>query len=171
MNTQERREAKAAFLAALQRDPTVSLACEAATISRETVYQWRKQDKSFARAWDDALERCRDVARRSIYARGILGWDEVVVSAGQVVYESLPGLDSEGAQTFDSRGRPIMQQGNAVVAHKYSDSLAIAYAKANLSEYKDKPQVNVQAQLSDLAEQAKQALLAELAASLDEDTP
>jgi hypothetical protein len=173
MDAIDRKQAKAAFLAALALDPTVSLACEVAHIARDTAYHWRKQDKGFASAWDAALERCRDVARSSIYKRGILGWDEVVVSAGQVVYETTMLLNKDGEPLFDKKGKPIIQQGNAVTTHKWSDSLAIAYAKANLPEYKEKAQVNVQAQLSDLAEQAKQALLADLEASFahDDKTP
>jgi hypothetical protein len=166
---QERRQTKVAFLLSLQRDPNVSLACDEAKISRETAYQWRESDKAFRVAWDNAVERCRDVARSSIYKRGILGWDEVVTSMGEIVYESEPVLDAQGEQTFDGRGRPLMRRVKPLTIHKWSDSLATAYAKANLPEYKDKAQVNVQAQLSDLAEQAKQALLADLEASLTDD--
>jgi hypothetical protein len=92
-----------------------------------------------------------------------------MVSMGQIVYEIVPVPDDNGKQKFDTKGRPMVQQGKPMMTHKWSDSLAVAYAKANLPEYKDKPQVNVQAQLSDLAEQAKQALLADLAASLDDE--
>jgi hypothetical protein len=169
MTAQERSEAKTAFLASLQSDPNVSLACDVAKISREIAYRWREADKEFRVAWDNALERCRDVARSSIYKRGILGWDEPIVSMGQVVYELFPWLDNEGNPKLDSKGKPIVLQGKPLTIHKWSDSLATAYAKANLPEYKEKAQVNVQAQLSDLAEQAKQALLADLEASLTDD--
>ena len=169
MNTQERHAAKVAFLTALQEDPNVSLACDLAAISRESAYQWRKADKAFAKAWDNALERCRDTARSSIFKRGILGWDEPMVSMGQIVYEAELMLDDDDKPVLDKKGKSIVLQGKPMMIHKYSDSLATLYAKGNLPEYKDKPQVNVQAQLSDLAEQAKQALLADLAASLDDE--
>jgi hypothetical protein len=158
--------AREKFLEALRQDPTVSLACEVAGVARATVYRWREQSKTFAQAWDDAIERCRDVARSSIYQRGILGWDEKVASQGQMVMEYEPVVDDEGNQRFDERGRPLVKGGKPLLVHKWSDSLAALYAKANLPEYKDKPQVNINAQLADLAEQAKNELLADLAAAI-----
>lgn len=157
---------KEKFLEALRQDSTVSLACEVAGIARKTVYRWREQSKTFAEAWDDAVEHCRDVARSSIYQRGIIGWDEPIVSMGQVVCEMAVMAGDDGKPMFDKRGKPIMLPGNPMTVHKWSDSLAALYAKANLPEYKDKPQVNLNAQLSDLAEQAKNELLADLAASI-----
>jgi len=165
MNAEERKQAKAAFLTSLALDPNVSLACDKAEISRDTAYRWKKDSETFAKLWDEAVERTRDVARSSIYRRGIIGWDEPMISMGQVVYEQVPKLDNEGNQVYE-RGRPVFQQGDKVMVRKWSDSLALAYAKANLPEYKDKPQVNINTQLADLAEQAKAELLADLAASL-----
>lgn len=165
MNAQDRKAAKDTFLASLAHDPNVSLACDKANISRKTAYQWR-DDEVFAKAWDDAVERCKDVARSSIYQRGILGWDEPLVSMGQVVCTETLLTDEDGKPQFDKRGRPIMVKGAAITVHKWSDSLAALYAKASLPEYKDKPQVNINAQLTDLAEQAKNELLADLDASL-----
>lgn len=154
------------FLESLKSDPNVSLACDMAGISRTVAYIWKKEDEAFADAWEAALERTRDVARSSIYQRGILGWDEPVVSMGQAVYEYEPVLDEHGEQKFDAKGKPLMKRGKPLTIHKWSDSLASLYAKANLPEYKEKPQVNINAQLADLAEQAKNDLLADLEASL-----
>lgn len=158
----ERKEAKVKFLESLRIDPNVSLACDNAVISRDTAYKWRGSDKQFAADWDTAIERTRDVARSSIYRRGILGWDEKVVSQGQLVYEYEPVVDEEGIQRLDERGKPLMYGGKPLLIRKYSDSLASLYAKANLPEYKDKPQININTQLEDLAEKAKQELLADL---------
>ncbi|GHO99534.1 hypothetical protein KSF_095820 [Reticulibacter mediterranei] len=153
------------FLAELQRVHAVSLACEYAGIDRSTVYRWKDKDQKFADAWQNCVERSHDIARASIYQRGILGWEEPMVSMGQVVYEQVPKLDEQGNQIYE-RGRPAFKQGDKVMVRKWSDSLALAYAKANLPEFKDKPQLNVNAQLADLAEQAKAELLADLEASL-----
>lgn len=161
----QRKEAKALFLEGMKRVHAVSLACDYAGIDRSTVYRWKDKDQKFADAWQDCVERSRDQARASIYQRGILGWDEPVVSIGQAVYEMEPVQDEDGNQIFE-RGKPLMKRGNPLTIHKWSDSLAIAYAKANLPEYKEKPQLNINTQLADLAEQAKNELLADLAASL-----
>jgi hypothetical protein len=165
----ERKEAKTKFLAFLREDPTVSLACENIGRDRCTVYEWREKDEKFAKAWDDALERARDVGRSSIYKRGIIGWEEPMVSMGKVVYEDDPVLDEKGEQKRDSKGRPMTQQGAKVMVPKNSDSLALAWAKANLPEYKDKQQIDITAQIVDMAEQAKNELLADLAARVHED--
>lgn len=169
---EQRNVAKALFLASLKNDPNVSLACEAAHISRNAVYQWREKDRVFSGSWDDAIEWTKDTARSSIYKRGILGWDEKVVSNGQLVYEYEPVVSEDGIQQFDERDKPLFKGGRPLLVRKYSDSLAALYAKANLPEYKDKPQVNVNVQ--DLAEQTKQQLLADLEAAIareDKDTP
>src|SRR5581483_240478 len=112
------------FLSSLKGDPNVSLACDVANISRDTAYRWREQSESFAKAWDDALERCKDVARSSIYRRGILGWEEPLVSMGQVVCEMTVMLGDDGKPVFDKRGKPIMLPGSPMTVHKWSDSLA-----------------------------------------------
>lgn len=165
LSSAQRKEAKSLFLAYLQTDHNVTFACEHAGISRETAYTWKEKDPVFARGWDNAIERVKDVARSSIYRRGILGWDEPVVSMGQAVYEMEPVPGEDGKQQWE-RGKPVMKRGNPLLTHKWSDSLAALYAKANLPEYKEKPQVNINAQLQDLAEQAKQELLADLSAAI-----
>ena len=166
----EQREAKDRFLVSLKGDPNVSLACDKAEISRDTAYRWRGNDEAFSKAWDTAIERTRDVARSSIYARGIIGWEEPMVSMGQLVYEYEPVLDDDGKQKDDHKGKPLMQRGKQVMVPKWSDSLALAYAKANLPEYKEKQQIDLNAQITTVAETAKAELLASLAASItDED--
>lgn len=165
----ERKEAKEKFVTFLREDPTVSLACEHIGISRDTAYKWYEKDKRFAREWDNAIERAKDVARSSIYKRGIIGWWEPMVSMGKVVYEDEPVLDEKGEQKRDSKGRLMTKRGDKVMIPKHSDSLALAWAKANLPEYKDKPQINIHAQLDDLAQKAKDELLADLAAAIDDE--
>jgi hypothetical protein len=146
MSTAQRKEAKALFLESLKHDPNISLACDKAMIGRTTAYQWREKDKNFARQWEEALERCKDVARSSIYQRGILGWDEPVISMGQVVYEMEPVLDNDGNQVY-YRGKPKMRRGMPITLHKWSDPLAALYAKANLPEYRDRQQLDINAQV------------------------
>lgn len=163
------KKAKALFLESLCSDPSVSRAADYANVSRGIVYVWREKDKKFAKAWDEALEKTKDVARSSIYQRGIIGWLEPLVSNGQLVCEEKLYLDEDGNPVFDKRGKPIMIKGDPKMIRKYSDSLASLYVKANLPEYKDKPQLNIHAQLEDLAQKAKDELLADLAAAVDDE--
>jgi len=166
----QRKQVQEIFIESLKSDPNVSLACDVAEISRDTAYRWRGENEAFAKLWDDAIERTKDVARSSIYQRGIIGWDEPIVSMGQVVCEYEPALDGEGNLVFDKRGKPLMLRGKPLTVHKWSDSLAALYAKANLPEYKEKQQIDLNAQITTMAETAKAELLADLAADLtDED--
>jgi hypothetical protein len=45
------------FLAELKAVPIVSLACEKTGISRNSVYEWRKNDNDFKKGMDEALEK------------------------------------------------------------------------------------------------------------------
>lgn len=165
----ERKEAKTRFIEFLREDPTVSLACERINMSRKSIYQWREKDQKFAKEWDDAIERAKDIARSSIYKRGIIGWMEPIVSMGQVVCEQQLLLDQDGSPQLDKRGKPIMVKGDPIMIRKWSDSLALAYAKANLPEYKEKQQIDINAQIFDMAEKARNELLADLAVRINED--
>ena len=145
MSAAQRKEAKSLFLEALRKDPNVTAACDHALIARKTAYQWREQDETFADGWEAALDRSKDVALSSIYQRGILGWDEPVVAQGKVAVDEF---------------------GNRLLIHKWSDPLASLYAKANLPEYKEKQTIDLNAQITTMADQAKDELLADLAAAM-----
>jgi hypothetical protein len=145
MTPAQRKEAKALFLESLKQDPNVSLACDQANIARKTAYQWRELDETFADNWESAIERTKDVARSSIYQRGVLGWDEPVVAQGRVAMD---------------------EHDNRLLIHKWSDSLAALYAKANLPEYKEKQTIDLNAQITTMADNAKDELLADLAAAV-----
>ncbi len=43
------------FLEQLKKIPIVLVACEKVGLSRNSVYRWRKEDESFAKAMDEAL--------------------------------------------------------------------------------------------------------------------
>lgn len=145
MSAVQRKEAMSLFIEELKRTHNVTLACDQAGIARKTVYGWREKDAIFADQWEDAVERTKDNARMSIYQRGVTGWDEPIVAQGKVAVDEF---------------------GNRLLIHKWSDSLAALYAKANLPEYKDKQQIDLNAQITTMAETAKDELLADLAATI-----
>lgn len=43
------------FFAELEKVPIVQVACEKTGVSRNSVYRWRKEDKTFAKKMDEAL--------------------------------------------------------------------------------------------------------------------
>lgn len=165
MSAAQRKEAKRLFLEYLKSDPNVSAACDLACISRDTAYRWRDQDSKFADGWESALERLHNKARSSIYQRGIIGWDEPVVSMGQLVYEMVPVVDENNDQVYE-KSKPKMRRGKPITLHKWSDSLAALYAKANLPEYKEKQTIDFHLQMSEEAEKAKNEVLADLASAI-----
>lgn len=148
MNAEQRNKAKAAFLESLSRDPNISLACDCAEVSRDAVYKWRDKDQQFAKDWDQAIERTKDIARSAFYQRAVYGWLEPTVSAGQVAYDYEPDLDDDGDQKFDSKGKPMMKRGDPVMTRKYSDSLAVLFAKTQLPEYKEKQHIDLNANIN-----------------------
>ena len=73
-----RQRAREDFLAALRQQPNITLAAQAANLSRQTMYEWREKDAAFAADWDAALEEGIDLAEAEMWRRGIEGWDEPV---------------------------------------------------------------------------------------------
>ena len=74
-----------AFLAALAVEGVVSHATDAAGIDRTTPYQHRAKSPRFHRLWDEALARSRDLARKEVFTRGVIGWHEPVFFGGECI--------------------------------------------------------------------------------------
>ena len=70
---------KAAFCKGLSDGLTVSDACVAAGAGRNTVYEWRKHDEAFAKAWEDALESGTDVLEREAQRRALESSDTLLI--------------------------------------------------------------------------------------------
>lgn len=76
------RRWEAKFLAALEESANVTVAAEAADITRQNAYAYRREDAEFAQKWDAALDvgvgtledeavrRARDGVEEPIYQRG-----------------------------------------------------------------------------------------------------
>lgn len=61
------------FIHSLGRMPNVSVACEAAHVSRQTAYEERRKRKQFADAWDSALTRGIEVLEAECWRRAAIG--------------------------------------------------------------------------------------------------
>lgn len=76
---------KARFLRALERNGGgVSAACRQVVISRKTVYDWRKADKTFAEAWDEALVAKDERLEVTAYLRAVEGVQKPVIHKGEI---------------------------------------------------------------------------------------
>lgn len=150
MDPEMREDARETFLAELKKSDNVTQACAKAGINRDTAYYWREQDTDFAQAWQQAKEEFNDTVRSAIFQRGVEGWEEPVVSMGKPVFIG-----------EDEQGKPKL-----LTVRKYSDSLLLALAKSRMPEFREKQTIDLKAQFSQMAEQAKEGLLADLASAI-----
>jgi len=105
------------FLKEYAEHANVLLAARAAHISRMTVYHWLEHDEDFSFAFNQAKEDAKDVLRAEIYRRAKEGWEE-----------------------------PVYQMGNlAGTVRKYDTTLLIFHSKMMMPEYREKTQVDVNA--------------------------
>lgn len=117
----ENRDWQPDFLKALAEYGVVQYACDAAGVSRSTVYRLRDADDGFAASFDEAREQAWDKLEREAFRRAVDGVPEPLVSGGRVVRDD---------------------SGEIIYVNRYSDSLMTLMLKAKRSaEYRDKSQV------------------------------
>jgi hypothetical protein len=146
MSDEERRETRAAFLLHFREKAVLRYACAAANVDRTTIEYWREHDKAFAKQYAQALADAEDRIREEIDRRAIEGWEEPLVSGGNLVYEYIPQMEADGVTpVVDKYGRPKYTRGPKVTVRKYSDTLLAKLASARLPEFKqERPGVGVQ---------------------------
>jgi hypothetical protein len=108
--TGKKGDVQAAFLEQLVEGAPVTEAAEAVTVSRKTLYQWRREDPDFAAAWELAYEQ---------------GTDKLEAEAQRRAHDGVPDfrLDREGNE------HPLI---------RYSDTLLIFLLKGRRPEkYRD----------------------------------
>lgn len=76
---------KAKFLAVLAETGNVSTAAKTAGISRCSLYDRRKREAAFAKAWDDSEKQAADVLEKEAWRRAVDGVDEPVYQKGECV--------------------------------------------------------------------------------------
>jgi hypothetical protein len=79
------RKKRESFLKTLAETSTVSRAARVAGIKRSTLYKWRKEDETFALAWDEALEEGIDKLEAEAVRRAKDGTQEPVYYQGKQV--------------------------------------------------------------------------------------
>lgn len=60
---------RAAFLAVLREGYSIHRACKAASIGRQSAYDWRDADEVFAKDWDAAVEAGTDELEDALHER------------------------------------------------------------------------------------------------------
>jgi hypothetical protein len=104
------RTRRKCFLEALSETGNVTAAIQIAGTSRTRVYELRKEDSSFAAAWEEAEEIAVDGLEAEARRRAVEGVQEPLVSAGKLVR--------------DDDGEPI-------AIRRYSDNLLLALLRAH----------------------------------------
>lgn len=106
---------QSAFLAAFCELANESGACDAVQIDRSAVRYWEEHDPDFSLRYEDARARVNDAIRDEIHRRAVRGYTETLMNA----------------------------KGDTVEVTKYSDRLLEFWAKARMSEFREKSQLDV----------------------------
>lgn len=67
------------FVEQLVKGQTITAAAKASGICRRTAYSWRESDKTFAEAWDDALEIGTEKLETEATRRALEGSDTLLI--------------------------------------------------------------------------------------------
>lgn len=141
-----------AFCAALAETGIVRKACSAIGMTRQQVYQWRRDMPDFAADWDEALKIGITALEDEAHRRGFEGIEDPLVHLGQFTYEQEDVLDANGKPVLNETTLEPMRRirrdkdGKPMVAsvRKYSDTLAIFLLKAHHPEkYRDNSRVEI----------------------------
>lgn len=126
-----------AFLAALAESGNVRFACEAADVSRATVYALRSADEAFAAEWAQAQEEAADLLELEARRRAYEGLRRVKFDRGRPIM--VPAIGADGLAMRNDAGEIEMIP---YVEHEYSDTLMIFLLKGARPEvYRDRTEV------------------------------
>ncbi len=146
INKEQRKETQEKFLKSFAANGNVRVACMAAGVDRSAVHYWSEHDDQFNMRYNLAKEDVNDTIRAEIFKRAVIGEERYVTSMGKVVY-------------YENKPLTIREK---------SDTLLMFHAKSRMPEYRDKqPEVNIHTEINTMANQAKNELLADLAAAID----
>lgn len=136
-----------AFCAALAETCNIGRACKAVEISRQTAYEWRKEQPEFAKRWDEALKIGITALEDEAHRRAFDGSDKPLSHQGQITYKrDYDAIDPETGTRYvvppllrDRDGNPIPE-----TVKEYSDTLAIFLLKAhNPDKYRENSKVEL----------------------------
>jgi hypothetical protein len=144
LNKGQTEEAQDKFLKAFANNGNVRAACLIAGVDRSTIHAWAEHFEEFNFSYNLAKEDVNDAIRGEIFRRGMFGEERFITSMGNVVYHE---------------GKPL-------TIKEKSDTLLMFHARARMPEYREKQQIDLNAQITTMAESAKDELLADLAAAI-----
>jgi len=143
LSAEARAQAQVRFLAHFADTANVRASCAVAGVERSTVHRWQKSDRLFAERYREAELDAADTLRAEMWRRGKDGWEEPLVSQGQLVYEMEPVLNEQGDPLLDAKGRPLMRRGAQARVRKYDSALLLALGKAHMPELRERTHLEV----------------------------
>ena len=135
------------FLTLLREVPNVTRAARTLGHAPSSFRKYKKINKEFSDAWDEALEESIERMEQEVHRRAIDGIDEPLTHQGSFTYQY--EFDSTGRVVKDESGIPKLKMdanGQPAIAtvKKYSDQLAMFLLKAHRPErYRERSEVNV----------------------------
>jgi hypothetical protein len=133
-----------AFLAAFARCGSITDAAAAAGVDRTAHYRWKAESFDYLEAFKRAEDEAADVLEDAAIERAVAGWEEPIISRGELVYRRDPETD---ALELDREGRPI-----ALTIRKRSDALLSQLLKAwKPSKFRENFKVETEHSFSGLA--------------------
>lgn len=116
------------FLEALGENFNVAEAARAAGLGRTALYNWRREDADFRKAWDDIkANEGADLIEDEIARRGLRGVDEPVIYQGRIAGA---WVDKKGNEVPADHKNAVAFK--PITVRKYSDTCLMALANANL---------------------------------------
>lgn len=134
LSVEERKEVQRKFLDSFKLNANVTLACMQAGIDRSQIYRWQEHDEMFAQEFKQAELAANDMLLAAAWQRGVKGTEKPVVSMGKQVFVKV----KENGKEVE---KPLMER-------VYSDSLLSLLMKARMPEFRDKQQVDVNANVT-----------------------
>lgn len=134
-NEQMRAVRKENFLADYCKHGVIGPASKVAGVSRTTILDWRRDDKEFDTACEDAFQCAVDIAEKELRRRGVEGSEEIVLYKGEVVWRKDP---KTGALLLDDDFNPM-----PMVIQKSHDRLLEVYTRSHRPIYKERHEVAV----------------------------
>lgn len=98
--------AREVFLKTLRATCNVTRSAHRAGMSRQSAYQWRKEDQAFADDWDDAIESAADKLEEVVFRRATTGKSdrlaEILLKAHRPKYRDKQEVDHRHGITAEA---------------------------------------------------------------------
>lgn len=133
-HTKRTPAARARFLEKLAESGLVSIAAASIDMSRSSVYEWRNEDKEFARDWDDARESRWDRLEQEAIRRAEEGVVKPIFQQGSKVGTVREYSDGLMALVLKARRRRVYSDNERARGGEQQDNAGVLRVRGELGE-------------------------------------